>query len=363
MKNTNVLISGAGIAGPALAHWLSRYGFAVTVVERAPALREGGQAVDFRGAAHMGMLRRMGVLADIRRLRTTPGPLTVVDGAGTPLVSLPPEFTGGEVEILRGDLSRLLYERTRDDVEYVFGDSIVSMDETAAGVDVAFDRGAPRRFDLVIGADGLHSTVRGLTFGPEERFVHPSGYHVAIFTTDDDPGLGPGSLMYTEPGRAVAAGGQGGRTDVMCVFSAELPAYDHRDVARHREILAGAYEGMGWLAPRLMTAVWEADDLYFDSIAMVRMDRFTGGRVALLGDAGYGATCGGMGAGMAMISSYVLAGELAEAGGDHRSAFPATRRRSAATPAPARRSPATSGRSSRRRPPGRSGAGTGPTGC
>ncbi|GAA3445038.1 FAD-dependent monooxygenase [Planomonospora venezuelensis] len=323
MQNKSILISGASIAGPALAHWLHRYGFAVTVVERAPALREGGQAVDFRGAAHMGMLRRMGVLEDIRRLRTAPGPLTVVDGAGTPLASLPPEFTGGEVEILRGDLSRLLYERTRDDAEYVFGDSIASMTETAGGVDVVFDSGARRTFDLVIGADGLHSNVRRLAFGPEGEFVHPSGYYVAIFTMDGDPGTGPGTLLYNEPGRSASVGGVHGRTDAGFVFTTPEPLdYDHRDTARQKELVAAVCEGMGWRTAQLLDGMRKADDFYFDSISLVRMDRCTAGRVALLGDAGYGATCGGMGAGMAMISSYVLAGELADAGGDHRVAFP-----------------------------------------
>ncbi|MBG0828757.1 FAD-dependent monooxygenase [Planomonospora sp. ID67723] len=323
MKNTNVLISGASIAGPALAHWLRRYGFAVTVVERAPAPREGGQAVDFRGAAHMTMLRRMGVLEDIRRLRTTPGPLTVVDAAGTPVASLPPEFTGGEVEILRGDLSRLLYERTRDDAEYVFGDSIASMAETPAGMDVVFDSGARRTFDLVIGADGLHSNVRRLAFGPEEEFVHRSGYYIAIFTMDGDPGTGPGTLLYNEPGRSVSVGEVHGRTAAGFVFTTPEPlVYDHRDAARQKELVAAVCAGMGWRTPQLLEGMREAGDFYFDSISLVRMERYTSGRVALLGDAGYGATCGGMGAGMAMISSYVLAGELAEAGGDHRTAFP-----------------------------------------
>ncbi|MFG1864050.1 FAD-dependent monooxygenase [Microbispora bryophytorum] len=143
MTTRSVLISGASIAGPALAYWLRRHGFAPTVVERAPALREGGQAVDFRGAVHMSVLRRMGVLDEIRRLRTDPGPWRVVDARGDQVVGLPVEFAGGDVEILRGDLARVLYDRTRDDVEYVFGDSIASMTETPDGVEVTFERGAP----------------------------------------------------------------------------------------------------------------------------------------------------------------------------------------------------------------------------
>ncbi|MGI5154173.1 FAD-dependent monooxygenase [Microbispora sp. CA-102843] len=324
MKTPSVLISGASIAGPAVAYWLRRHGFAPTVVERAPALREGGQAVDFRGAVHMSVLRRMGVLDEIRRLRTDPGPLRVVDWRGEQVVALPAEFTGGEVEILRGDLARVLYDRTRDDVEYVFGDSIASMTETPDGVEVTFERGAPRTFDLVIGADGLHSNVRRLAFGPESRFVRPSGYHVAIFSTPDHLGLGHDTLLYNEPGRGVAAAGarDGATAGVMCVFRAPGLEFDHRDVAQQKKIVMAEYAGAGWEASRLLEAVADASDFYFDSISLVHMDHYTRGRIALLGDAGYGATCGGMGAGMAVVAAYVLAGELAAAGGDHRAAFP-----------------------------------------
>lgn len=324
VKTPTVLVSGASIAGPAVAYWLRRHGFAPTVVERAPALWEGGQAVDFRGHVHMDVLRRMGVLDDIRRLRTDPGPLRVIDADGRQKAALPPEFTGGEVEILRGDLARVLYERTRDDVEYVFGDSIASMRETAGGVEVTFERGAPRTFDLVIGADGLHSNVRRLAFGPESNFVRPSGYHVAIFSAPDHMGLGRDTLLYNEPGRGVSAAGarDGVTAGVMCVFRAEGLEFDHRDVAQQKKILLDVYAGAGWETARLLEAVPEAADFYFDSISLVHMDRYTRGRIALLGDVGYGATCGGMGAGMAMVASYVLAGELAAAGGDHRVAFP-----------------------------------------
>src|SRR5437867_1154402 len=167
----NVLISGASVAGPALAYWLGRYGFNPTVVEVAPALRGGGYAVDFRGPTHMTVLDRMGVLDELRRRQTGGSPMRFVDEAGRELLHLPGEFAGGDLEVLRSDLSRVLYEHSRDTTEYVFGDSITSLTETPGGVHVTFERGAPRTFDLVIGADGLHSNVRRLAFGPEDRYV------------------------------------------------------------------------------------------------------------------------------------------------------------------------------------------------
>ncbi|MCT9929622.1 FAD-dependent monooxygenase [Planotetraspora sp. A-T 1434] len=323
MKSKNILISGASIAGPALAYWLHQYGFDVTVVERAETLREGGQAVDFRGEAHLTMLKRMGILDDIKRHRTPPGPLILLDAHGAEQVRLPASFTGGEVEIARGDLSRLLYERTRDRVEYIFGDSIASMVETATGVDVAFEHGAPRSFDLVVGADGLHSNVRRLAFGDESQYVKSSGYYVALFSAPNHLGLHAESMLYSEPGRGMLVyGTRDGEANAMCVFAAEPLDYHRRDVATQKRIVAEAFAGMGWESAKLVAALPGAREFYFDTIGLVQMDHYTKGRVALLGDAGYGATTGGMGAGMAMISSYVLAGELAAAGGDHSVAFP-----------------------------------------
>lgn len=313
----SVLISGAGLAGPALAYWLARTGHRVTVVERAPALREGGQNVDFRGEAHLTMLRRMGVLEEIRRWRTDPGPLHLIGRDGARRVSLPASFTGGQVEIARGDLSRLLYDMSKDAAEYVFGDAIASMTETVGGVDVAFDGGARRTFDLVVGADGLHSGVRRLAFGPEERHIRPSGYHVALFSVPDLLGLGNESLLYSEPGRGVALSAD----SALCVFHSGPLDYHRRDTGRQRRIVTDALRGMGWEVPKVLAALDDASSFYFDQIGMVRMDAFTRGRFALVGDAGYGATMGGMGAGMSLIAAYVLAGELAAAGGDHVTAF------------------------------------------
>jgi 2-polyprenyl-6-methoxyphenol hydroxylase-like FAD-dependent oxidoreductase len=159
MNGLKILISGASIAGPTLAHWLARRGADVTVVEQAPSLRQGGHGVDFRGA-QMELLDRMGITDEVRARETGMGTQTIVDASGKPVVELPSLFFSGEVEIARGDLSRILYERTREHAEYVFDDSVTALHDTGAGVDVEFRRGPTRRFDLVVGADGMHSRVR-----------------------------------------------------------------------------------------------------------------------------------------------------------------------------------------------------------
>ncbi|MFE1175752.1 FAD-dependent monooxygenase [Streptomyces sp. NPDC058773] len=336
-----VLISGASVAGPALAYWLGRYGYRTTVIEVAPALRGGGFAVDFRGAAHLTVLERMGVLDTIGRHRTGPGaPMSFIDHQGRELATLPPEFAAGEVEILRSELSRLLHAHSLTPPgtgslpgitpEYVFGDSLTSLTETADGVHATFERGAPRTFDLVIGADGLHSTVRRLAFGPEEHFVSHLGYYLAAWDLPADAGdLGVRPVGYGEPGRLATVGrlprraAEPGYTgETFCVFAAaeELP-YDRRDIRSQKEAIARAYEGAGWRTPELIDTLWRADDLYFDAISRADLPHWSTGRIALLGDAAYGATVGGMGTGSAIVGAYVLAGELALAGADHRTAF------------------------------------------
>ncbi|WP_411135218.1 FAD-dependent oxidoreductase [Streptomyces sp. C10] len=337
-----VLISGASVAGPALAYWLARYGYRTTVIEVAPALRGGGFAVDFRGAAHRAVLERMGVLDGIGRHRTGPGtPMSFIDGQGRDLATLPPEFAAGEVEILRSDLSRLLHAHSLtppegDDAvpgttpEYVFGDSLTSLAETADGVHATFERGAPRTFDLVIGADGLHSTVRRLAFGPEEQFVSHLGYYIAAWDLPADAGdLAARPVGHGEPGRLATVGrlprraAEPGYTgETFCVFASEEQLlYDRRDIRSQKKAIAHAYEGAGWRTPELIDTLWAADDLYFDSISRADVPQWSTGRTALLGDAAHGATLGGMGTGAAIVGAYVLAGELALAQGDHRTAF------------------------------------------
>ncbi|WP_344934763.1 FAD-dependent monooxygenase [Sphaerisporangium flaviroseum] len=318
MKNTNVLISGAGIGGPALAYWLNRYGHTVTVVERAPGPRPGGQAVDFKGATHLTVLERMGILDDVRRLQTGGTDQEIVDADDRRLAVLPGEFTGGELEITRGDLARLLYEKSAAaGCQYVFGDSITSITETSGGAHVTFEHGAPRTFDLVVGADGIHSNVRRLAFGPESDHVRFLGHYYAL--AEGLGSLGSVAKMYNEPGRMVATGGPGAAA--FFVFASPQLDFDRYDTEEMKRIVIDAYAGMGWRTSTVIEMVRHAHDFYLDSISQVRVEHYSKGRTVLLGDAAYGNTLGGFGTGLAMVGAYVLAGELAAAGGDHRVAF------------------------------------------
>ncbi len=324
MNNPRVLISGASVAGPAVAYWLNRYGFHTTVVERSPTLRPGGFGVDFRGPVHLGVLERMGVLDDVRREQTHMGEMAFIGADGSVKASLPSFVASGDVEIERGDLSRILHDRTRGATEYLFGDSISSLQETPDEVRVTFERGEPRSFDLVIGADGLHSNVRGLVFGDESQFLRFAGWYIAGgFVVPNDLGLDHRTVSYTEPGRTISLGS--GRdpsvADVSFVFASEELGLDRHDLDGQKRILRERFADVGWEAPRALEALRDAPSLYFDSLSKIQMDRFVSGRVALLGDAGYGATLGGLGTGLAVVGAYVLAGELASAGGDHRIGF------------------------------------------
>ncbi|GAA4618848.1 FAD-dependent monooxygenase [Actinoallomurus liliacearum] len=324
MKKLNVLISGASVAGPVLAYWLHRHGFNPTIVERAPARRDGGYAVDFRGEAHLTVLRRMGILADLERARTGMSHMSYVNAKGRPVAKMPADLFAGDLEILRGDLTRILYAATKDRAEYVFGDSITSLTEDADGVTVTFERGAPRRFDLVIGADGLHSNTRRLAFGPEERFVKHLGVYCAIFTTENHLGLDHTGHAYRTANRLAALYSARNNTEAKAVFYFGSPDLDldRRDVARQQAVLAETFTGNGWESDRLLREMRYAPDFYFDSVGQVRMDGWTRGRVALVGDAAYcPSSLSGMGSGLALVGAYVLAGELAAAHGDHRVAF------------------------------------------
>jgi 2-polyprenyl-6-methoxyphenol hydroxylase-like FAD-dependent oxidoreductase len=336
MSGTRVLVTGASIAGPAVAHWLHRRGAEVTVVERAPGLRPGGQAVDARGVTKE-VIRRMGLDAAVRAARTETAGAYTVDVDGNVLETFRADDDGGdgyisEIEILRGDLSRVLHDDTRDGVEYVFGDRIAGLTQDTDGVDVTFMGGGQRRFDLVIGADGLHSALRAMVFGPHERFVRHLGRMMAFYTVPNEFGLDRWLIDYQEPATGRSAGLRPLQdvTRAMAMFSflaGDLDV-DHRDVAAQKRLLREQTAGLGWLAPRILAHLGNTPDFYLDQVAQVVMDRWSSGRVVLLGDAAFSSSpLSGQGTGLALVGAYLLAGELAAAGWDPAAGFAGYERR------------------------------------
>src|SRR5215470_16621890 len=327
-----VLVSGASIAGPALAHWLRRRGAEVTVVERAPGLRPGGQAVDARGVTRE-VIRRMGLDAAVRAACTETAGAYTVDVDGNVLETFRADDHGGdgyisEIEILRGDLSQVLYDDTRNGVEYIFGDRIAELRQDADGVDVAFAGGDRRRFDLVVGADGLHSTLRAMVFGPRERFVRHLGHVLSFYSVPNEFGLDRWLIDYqeSESGRSAGLRPIQDATQGMAMFSFPSADFDvdYRDIAAQKRLLRERMAGLGWLTPRILAHLDDTPDFYLDQVAQVVMDRWSSGRVGLLGDAAFSSSpLSGQGTGLALVGAYLLAGELAAAGWDPAVGFAA----------------------------------------
>ncbi|MEV0222149.1 FAD-dependent monooxygenase [Streptomyces sp. NPDC050704] len=328
-----VLISGASISGPALAYWLHRSGFAVTVVEKAGALRAGGYPIDVRGTA-VEVVRRMGILPRLRDAHIDSRRCTFLNGDGSELAPVTPSaVTGGvegqDLEVRRGDLAASLYAIVRDDVEFLFDDSIDTLDQSGQGVDVTFHSGRQRTFDLVVGADGMHSHTRESLFGPEEQFHRYLGYCFAIFTMPNTFGLSRELMLWNTPGKAAAlyAVGDNDELHAFLNFHRPEPPFDTlRNPDAQRDLVATVFAGAGWEVPGMVNAMRDADDLFFDTAGQIRMPHWSSGRVALVGDAAYAPSfLTGQGSSLALVGAYVLANALAT-NRDHTAAFAAYER-------------------------------------
>lgn len=322
-----VLVVGAGIAGPTLAYWLQRAGYEATLVERAPALRTGGYLVDFWGAG-FEIADRMGIAPELMARGYHLREVRQVDADGRRITAFDPELLvrgtdGRYVSIARSDLAAVIYGRLTERVETVFGDSVRALDDDGVRVRVAFESGTTRDFDWVIGADGLHSQVRALVFGPEEQFEKYLGIAVAAF---DIEGYRPRdkmvAAMHTKVGYQVTRLSM--RDDMtMCLFTfVDDGDIATRNVAGQQAALRARFDDAGWEIPAMLERLSDAKTFYCDRVSQIHMPSWTRGRVALVGDA---AACvsllAGQGSALAMVEAYVLAAELGRARGNHVEAF------------------------------------------
>jgi 2-polyprenyl-6-methoxyphenol hydroxylase-like FAD-dependent oxidoreductase len=320
-----VLICGAGVAGPTLAYWLARARFRPTVVERADGQRSSGSPVDVRGPA-LPVVEQMGLVDDLRAAATQAIGIRFVDSAGrlSRRIWMPTSRSAAgtrKIEVPRADLARILCAAARDDADFIYNDTITRLEQDPGGVDVCFERSQARRFDLVVGADGLHSTTRRLAFGPDRHFVRPFGIYVATTPLGEPPEQPHDVLLHNTPGRLVAMHPVRGEVGVAFIFWCPVvPDFDHRDLAQHRRILAEAYAGEhGWRVPELLTRALRVDDLYFDAVSKVALPSWSAGRVVLLGDAAASVSLFGDGSSLAIAGARALAGTLAD--GEHVTAF------------------------------------------
>jgi 2-polyprenyl-6-methoxyphenol hydroxylase-like FAD-dependent oxidoreductase len=329
----DVLISGAGIAGPTLAYWLLKYGINPTIVERAPELRTGGYVIDFWGAG-FEIADRMGLSDDIKNCGYQVEEVRILNSRGERVAGFPAatfaRLTQGRYTSLpRGALASAILRTIENKAEIIFNDSVSVIEQSGSTVDVTFDSGRRRNFDVVVGADGLHSRVRQLVFGPEDKFEKYLGYKVAAF---EAPGYQPRDeltyVMYTEVGQQVGRFALRGNS-TMFLFTFEDPMLGARqdgDINAHKAVLRERFGRSGWECPQILDALDRTGELYFDRVSQIRMHPeqglWTRGRVTLLGDAAFCVSfLAGQGSALAMVSAYILAGELYRSRGNYTEAF------------------------------------------
>ena len=310
-----VLISGASIAGPTLAFWLAKYGFDVTVVERAASLRLGGQNIDVNGPAKK-IAQKMGIKEAIRAANTGEVGLQFIGRDNQVAAAFPKEgpVSGTEeLEILRGDLVNILYDCTKQTVAYRFGDSITALEQQPDQISVTFASGKTETFQFVIAADGVRSSTRRLVFGEEPVFEY-LGLYTAYLTIPRKPTDTNWWRWYTAVDRRILMlrPDNQGTMRASVAFLESDEAYEKLSLAQQKSVLKSKLTGAGWEADRIINAIEETQDVYFDKVGQIKAPRWSDGRVAMIGDAAYCPTpLTGKGTTLAMVGAYLLAGELA----------------------------------------------------
>jgi 2-polyprenyl-6-methoxyphenol hydroxylase-like FAD-dependent oxidoreductase len=328
MDNMNILISGAGIAGVSLAFWLKKFGFNPTIIEISPTLRQGGYAIDFMGAGY-DVAEKMGILPALEKADMNISKLAFVDENNKENGSMNYQkikelMNNRALTLLRSDLAAVIYNSLEKDIEIIFGDTINRIEQDEKKAIVTFRSGVTRSFDLLVGADGLHSNVRDLIFGNETQFEKYYGYYTSSFTIDNFSYKGRAFSMYNVPHKQVAIYSYSeNKTGAFFVFSSpEKLIYEHHDIEKQKQILKTEFMNIGWKCSELLSKIDATTDFYFDSISQIRMKNWSKGRITLVGDAcDCPSLLSGKGSTLAIVGAYILAGELKQANGNYKTAF------------------------------------------
>ncbi len=327
LKDKKILISGASIAGLSAAYWMNKLGSKVTVVEIASQPRTNGAAIDIRGNT-VSIIKRMGIYDELKANRLHVELIEFKNADDTTARSMPTgnegeELPDDDIEIERDKFISILYNGLKNDVEFIFNDSITALDETEDDIKATFKSGAERSFDLVFGCDGSHSGVRKIWFGEESEYTHFLEAYFSITTISKLLIKQKTMQMYNEPDKSVMLNAYNGKTDIIfCFFSEKEISYDYRDIAQQRKIIVDQFTGLGWRTPELLEEVQGLENFYFDKFCQIKMPSWTKGRVALVGDAGYCASpAAGMGASLSIDGAAALADALVKNNGDFELAF------------------------------------------
>jgi len=328
-QNKNVLVSGASFAGLTTAYWMNQLGYKVTIVEIGGSLKKGGTPVDIKDMT-IGIVKRMGIFEQIKAQRVGPEKWEFKNAADQTGYSLiikraGEEFSDDEFEIERDTLLDLLYQLVKDDVTFVFNNSVTALQETPEHIEVTFKDGSTSAYDFVFGCDGIHSAVRKIWFGHETEYAHFLGQYFSITVADKllvDNGT---YQMYAEANKGAALYAHNGKTDVIFTFRPEAEiVYDFRNQQQLKEIVSGQMKGMAWRTAELEQELIKSSSFYFDKFCQIKMPSWTKGRVALIGDAGYCASpAAGMGGSLAIIGATALADAFAKYPQNHHAAFEA----------------------------------------